>query len=481
VPILFAAFFLYLLLFHRPAFRAQFWGFVTFGSVAALVALPLVLAILHNPISGEADRAWTIEPMTQLLAGNLQPVWQNAIATLKMFTISGDPLNSYNVPGRPLFQPGWTGLFFYAGLLIALWRWKQPFYAFVLLWLGIMIAPTVLTISAPNHNRMLAAQTAVFLLAALPIAELYYWKHISKFRAIAILAGMMALCFSAVSTYRAYFYDWANNDTVADLYNAAVNDMAHYLQGDPNTRPLVINSRSLEDADPYTLSVSLDRTDLNIRWADTGQALALPNGARELQLIVADGRWLDTTLADFINLPPATLQAERFQVYDLSLAEWDGGAATLPSPVAIVPTGSAIPTDPAIINATLPLSFQNSVQLTGIHQLNPTIEPNQHFTFITTWQVQQPGDPIPLAIFMHLLDANNQIVSQQDGLGYPPHGWQPGDQFIHVHHLPTDGLLPGQYYLWFGLYNRDTGLRWPIMQDDQPAGDRVRLGPFTVK
>jgi hypothetical protein len=82
---------------------------------------------------------------------------------------------------------------------------------------------------------------------------------------------------------------------------------------------------------------------------------------------------------------------------------------------------------------------------------------------------------------MHLLDANNQIVSQQDGLGYPPHGWQPGDQFIHVHHLPTDGLLPGQYYLWFGLYNRDTGLRWPIMQDDQPAGDRVRLGPFTVK
>jgi 4-amino-4-deoxy-L-arabinose transferase-like glycosyltransferase len=142
VPILFAAFFLYLLLFHRQAFRAQFWGFVTFGSVAALVALPLVLAILHNPISGEADRAWTIEPMTQLLAGNLQPVWQNAIATLKMFTISGDPLNSYNVPGRPLFQPGWTGLFFYAGLLIALWRWKQPFYAFVLLWLGIMIAPT---------------------------------------------------------------------------------------------------------------------------------------------------------------------------------------------------------------------------------------------------------------------------------------------------------------------------------------------------
>ncbi|MCA9965532.1 MAG: hypothetical protein KC423_14855, partial [Anaerolineales bacterium] len=56
--------------------------------------------------------------------------------------------------------------------LIALWRWRQPLPMFLLLWLLVMLAPTVLTLSAPNFNRMVAAQTPMAIIAALPFVEL---------------------------------------------------------------------------------------------------------------------------------------------------------------------------------------------------------------------------------------------------------------------------------------------------------------------
>ena len=479
-PILFILFCLYLFLFHRHQWRQQAWGLVLFGGVALLVALPLISTVMNNPV-GEAERLWTIEPLTQLLQGNLQPVWQNGIATLKMFTMSGDPLNSYNVPNRPVFQPVWTGLFFYLGLLIALRRWWQPFYAFLLIWLFVMLSPTVLTISAPNFNRTLAAQTAVCLLAALPIAELRQWLITRKYERLAflpIVMGFLALGITAVATWHDYFQTWPQIDEVAVQYNAPINDIAHYIKEHPDPTPLLINSRSLEDADPYILNVSLDQPNLNVRWADTGQAFVRPDGAHDLRLFVATGRWVDNDLSAFVNLPPATANEARFAVFDLSIEDWLPETAV---PVRVIPFGGSVVGATAV--APLPLTFQNKVQLTGIHQLETTLQPSQTLTFFTTWQVQQKGDPIPLAIFMHLLDANEQIISQQDGLGFPPHSWQPGDQFIHVHHLsiPDDSPL-GTYWLQFGLYNRDTGERWPLWDAAQtPLGDRVLLEPLTVK
>ena len=484
LPIVFILFGLYLLFFHRLEFKRQWWRLGLFGATALLVALPLIITVMNNPI-GEAERAWTIEPLTQLFQGNLQPVWQNGIATLKMFTISGDPLNSYNVSGRPVFQPVWTGILFYAGLLIALWRWRQPFYAFLLICLVIMLAPTVLTISAPNFNRTLVAQTAVFIIACLPLSEGHQWLVAQDHRRLAflpIILGIVALSVTAVATWRDYFHVWPQINAVSVQYNAAINDIAHYLKNNPDSRPILINSRSLEDAAPYILEVSLDQPDRNLRWMDTGQAIALPGDQRHVQLLVTTDRWVDSDLSAFVGLPAATINETRFAAFDLSIATWPQGPDI---PVRILPMSAPASTE--IITETavhpLPLSFQNKVQLVGIHRLDSTLQPGQTLTFFTTWQVQQQGQPIPLAIFMHLLNAQEQIVGQQDGLGFPPHSWQPGDEFVHVHHIPTPtNLTPGIYWLQFGLYNRDTGQRWSLWDDQQaPLGDRILLGPIKVE
>jgi hypothetical protein len=97
-------------------------------------------------------------------------------------------------------------------------------------------------------------------------------------------------------------------------------------------------------------------------------------------------------------------------------------------------------------------------------------------TLLTSWQTEGARF-ISLAMFVHLLDAAGNIVAQDDGLGYPPHTWQPGDRFLQLARLPLPpDLPPGDYTLQFGLYDRATGARWPVLNaDGQPAGDRLLL------
>ena len=172
IPFIFMAFFVYLFLCHRQQWRARWRDFGLMSVTAVLIALPLVIALSVSPGGEIGQRAFTLKPLTQLLSGDPRPALANILAMAKAFTISGDPLESYNLPGRPIFSPSWTGLFFYAGLAQALWRWRRPVYAFALFWLLITLMPTVLTISAPNFNRIIAAQAPIMFLAALPMAEL---------------------------------------------------------------------------------------------------------------------------------------------------------------------------------------------------------------------------------------------------------------------------------------------------------------------
>src|SRR5690606_8961545 len=107
---------------------------------------------------------------------------------------------------------------FYAGLLIALWRWRQPLPMFLLLWLLVMLAPTVLTLSAPNFNRMVAAQTPMAIIAALPFVELAKLRlpktaHRAPFTdygltAVPLLVLLLALGFTTVATWEDYFTTW---------------------------------------------------------------------------------------------------------------------------------------------------------------------------------------------------------------------------------------------------------------------------------
>jgi hypothetical protein len=59
-----------------------------------------------------------------------------------------------------------SALFFVAGLMVALWRWRKPAYAFLLLWFVAGIIPSLLTGATANTTRNAGAMPATYLLAA---------------------------------------------------------------------------------------------------------------------------------------------------------------------------------------------------------------------------------------------------------------------------------------------------------------------------
>ena len=542
MPFIFAAFAVYLFLFQRKLAWANGRLWLTTLLTFTLTAVPLILALRQAGSLETAQRGFTIEPLTQLLAGNVQPILSNTWATFKAFTVAGDPLKSYNLPGRPIFVPAWTGIFFYAGLLLALKRWRNPIYAFVLLWLGVALLPTIITISAPNFNRMAAAQLPVMFLAAFPLAELGQWleagwRNQNRTRTNAdergfslILAvkrrknqaksgesasqnsfsdkplmmrqprwGQLAtaLLIAAtfvpltLATWRDYFTEWPAATADVHTLNREIFAVANYLQQQPDSRPVLISSRDIADEDPYIVAVTVERGEMVRRWVDSSQALALPANVDEARLIVTADRWIDQTLLQVTGMSGTPIdQGAGFTVFALRRGDWLvaeplalgtlGAETAVPTPDTIHPITWGYPL--AICACSLGEMGNPSLLLTGV-SLNTPVAAGQPVELLTTWQAAVDHDFSSLALFAHLLNEAGEIVAQYDGLGYPPHTWERGDQFLQLARLfPPADLPADSYWLQFGLYNRTTGQRWLLLDPTNRAiADRLLLPPLQAQ
>ncbi|MBP8001963.1 MAG: hypothetical protein KA314_04010 [Chloroflexi bacterium] len=493
-PFVFVAFVIYVALWHRPLLKEKWPGLLLMASAAALTAWPLLL-VLSQSRGAEFARDWTITPLTDLLAGNPRSVLENLWLTLKMFTFRGDPLVAYNLPERPVFVPWWTSLFFYAGLMIALWRWRQPVYAFLLIWLPVTLAPTILTVSAPHFNRTITAQIPVMVLSSLPLLVGLEWlwgRNIGResvpltmrqlwgqgFQRGILVLVVLTLGLTGFATWRDYFQVWPREVLLMVQYNLYLSEMAEFLSQNPPPEPILMNSRNLEDADPYILTSELGEP-FRGRWVDTAQALAFPAGQDAIELWLADERFLNNVLAEWAK---AELLAEQdhFTRFRLHLTDWPVASGSLPYLPSSV-TWLVSPAEMAPV-APLPLVFAGQVALVGSQLTSVPARPGDVLTVLTFWQTLQDGKPQSLATFVHLLDAQGNIVAQQDGLGYPPHTWLAGDRFVHVHTLQLDAALSaGTYWVQLGLYQREDGQRWPLVDANGVAiGDRVLLFPLTL-
>jgi hypothetical protein len=77
----------------------------------------------------------------------------------------------------------------------------------------------------------------------------------------------------------------------------------------------------------------------------------------------------------------------------------------------------------------------------------------------TAWR--QQGDPVPVKMFIHVLDDTGQIVAQWDGMDVAWEGWRPGDVLYQRHALVIPPAVPGgTYRVVAGLYDPDSLARW---------------------
>ena len=152
--------------FTREKALAQLPWAASFIAVAGLVAAPILVYFALNPehFFIRSEQVWLFrESQGNPLGTFLSNAWEH----LLVFGFRGDRRESYNFTGQPMLNP-WEGFFFWFGAGMAAWRWqRQPAYRLLLLWLGVLILPALLTqdlYMGPSTVRMLGAAPAIYLL-----------------------------------------------------------------------------------------------------------------------------------------------------------------------------------------------------------------------------------------------------------------------------------------------------------------------------
>ena len=250
--------------FSRKRVRSEFPWAAAFIGVAALVAAPILLYFALHPehFLMRSREVWLLRggqgyPFSSFL-GN---VWDY----LLVFGIRGDPNWRHNFAGQSMLRP-WEAIFFWLGVGTALWRWKRPAYRLLLLWLGVLLLPAMLSRDdiLPHFLRMMGATPAIYLLAAAG-----FWEALQFLRerrnslrllamqavgqkgnrvavAVGLAVGGLILVQGAFA-YRTYFQTWANLPEVYDANETEWAELARTLNAQPPASEVVYLL-------PYTIS-----------------------------------------------------------------------------------------------------------------------------------------------------------------------------------------------------------------------------------
>ena len=485
-PILLAAFVVYLALFHRSMLRGRWLAVGAVFLLTALLVTPMTWYILTHP-AAEVRAGQVNEPLIQLLRGNPKPVLHNALIVVGMFGFTGEPYWQVNVSNRPVFVEPVTILLFYGGLLLALWRWRQPRFAFLLVWLAVGLSPSIITADPPSFPRAFAALPVTFILPGLATRVLW-----ARWRRILPAALTLAFVFNVGLTYRDYFVEWAADPDVRYTFQAGITQAARYLDASEDVTPVAMAGLSVHDVDPQTLAVSLHRRDLVVRWCDTRGALVLPSNGSTGRLLVPDVVPLDPALADQLARHSAPPEAHKlgdgtlaFTLYRLEqMDEWQAYITALGRSLAVVtsPEVEFLSGDPQGLRQlrSLPVNFGHQFDFLGYEWLNQNLRPGEQVELLTYWRVRSRLDG-QRKVFVHLLDAHSQVRGGHDGLDVGSNSLQPGDVVVQLHRFSVAAdAQPDEHQIEIGLYDPATGQRLNVLVNGVPVADRLLLEAVEV-
>jgi len=166
---------------------------------------------------------------------------RSVIYNFGLFGFVGDNNWLYNIRGRPLLSPP-LALLFWLGVLLSIKRWRQPRYLFLLLWLPIMVLPSIIALDPiPHSTRSCGTIPLTYIFPSLVIVEVLdlrrRWSGIWR-SAVRILQPAFALLVIALllytfySAYGDYFIVWARRDEVYWAFDGQITELAHRMNED---------------------------------------------------------------------------------------------------------------------------------------------------------------------------------------------------------------------------------------------------------
>lgn len=470
--LLFPLFLLYLWLWRRELFRHMWRPTLAGLLLAGLLVTPMFLYLARYPYA--LTRLDMLDgPLQALQAGDILPLVRNGTAAWLAFFWPGygDQFLAYNIPGRPVFD-GVTAVFFCLGFLAALWRWRRLNTAFLLLWFGVGILPSLITGPTANTTRNLAALPAAFLFPAIGFeaAAAALERRLGRVaRPLAAGGLVLWLLFAGITAVADYFGRWGSSAAVRGAYQVNLMRALAYVAEHPSGPPLLLSS--VYPGPAHDPSIDLVVTGQRHRWVDARYALVLP-GAGDGRAIIPTSTPPHPALAAFLDpLETISLRAgdldPAFTVYALDaapLAQWDLGTAVN-------------------VNDALVLRYAG--------WLETAVSPDQTAELLTIWQITDParaGPVVPpafttdLVLFTQLLDQSGQVWTQHDSLEAPSWSWQAGDMVLQIHPLsiPSDAA-PGAYAAITGWYERASGRRLPVLNAaGEPVDDKIEAPPLQI-
>jgi len=471
--LMFPLFLLYLLLIHHAIFK-QTWKPILAGLIlAGLLVVPMFVYLRLHPEA--LTRLDMLDgPLMALKSGNILPVLQNIGEALLAFIWPGygDKFLAYNIPGRPVLN-SITAVFFIIGLFASIWRWKQPNYAFLLLWFGVGIIPSLVTGATANTTRNMAALPATYLLPAVGFWAIASWlmakiEWVKRPFVIAIAALWLLLI--SWTTYQDYFVRWANMPEVRGAYQVNLIGSLDYVSEHDTETPLVISTIYPGPVHDASIAMVMQPASQQARrWIDARYALVWPNG-NAAQAIIPSSTPPNAVFEQWLS--PLATQSLRPTDHDPSYTLYQLAAPNFP--------------DQTLAN------FGNAVELVDAYWTNPAIQPDETNDMVTIWRVlnstqigtsHPPSDTPDTVFFTQILTPDGGVLAQHDALDAPSWSWETGDLFIQVHPItiPAESQ-PGDYRTIIGIYDRLTLERVPLAdENNQPLDSFFDAPPLTIQ
>lgn len=536
LPIVFVLFWIYLFIFHRQVWRANWFGVIFIIGLGLIIAWPMFNYIASTP--GAEQRLLQLSgPIDKLFTGDPHDLLNNILGALGMFTFYGDNLWLYNIPGRAILGLI-LGPMALVGVVVAAVRFKRMEYALALFWLIAGIFPSLITGVVASNLRSIAALPVVYLFVAIGLVEIMRGlERLVESHTLRTIPLVLLAVAVTVFSWNDYFNVWGQARDVRVAYHTTLFEVAHYLDRSPGIPADAAISSIYPNRfhDPYTMQLTLKRKDLMpLRWF-TGsfvdmngvshaslifpQPLGAAPGCAVVQQQVACTSGVTTTQSVFTQTLPGaanvgpnpnpgaipvappnyntTLVVQAIAPIDPLFAGVFNRHAEKIQTVELRPDdfnprfdvyhfdAAAALTD-ALKSAVIPtgtLNFANAVTLIGSEIHTPHVKPGQTVEVITYWRITSGLDQ-EAVLFTHMLsgDPNQPVLAQQDLLDVPSYYWLAGDAFAQAHRfvIPPNAKS-GSYPLEVGLYTREDQKRLPLLDSSgATVGDHVMIGSVTV-
>ena len=456
---------------------------VVFGSVAGLVAAPLLIHFALHPdhFFLRSDQVWVFDA-SRSQGAPLKLFLLNVWDHLLVFGFRGDPNWRHNFASQPMLNI-WEALFFWLGAGMSVRRWQQPAYRLLLLWLAVLFLPVILARDTPpNTLRMMGVAPAIYLLTGVGAWEAFrflrsrFWRNKGTRTAIAVgSVATVLILVQGVGTFHTYFHKWANAPELDNAFEVVETELARTLSAQPSGPETVylIPSHYKYYGDEHRHH--------GFEFLYTGAASvhfihpALPGLAQKIESALTAREEVSTVkvmdwntnvfwieddpdrFAFLLSKYGRYLSSDVFTDYqfhnyvDLSLNQaWTFYEQLTP----------------------LTVDYDGGITLTGVamgqamEQLSPTraliLGRNRPLWIVLQWQTSPLMSDIDYVISLRLYNTENVRAFQTDDVLWNPDHWPTSRwsmdepvETLHLVELPTD-LPPGDYELRMVVYDFET-------------------------